>query len=139
MSKQINCDNPKCNNYGRFNRYCGHGEAVIEQPEPIAKVSEKRAKINRKEYLPKMRDFVKNNSECKMKTKVCTGTTQCVHHSKGRSTETLLLNMAHWVPSCFSCNAYVEVQDSEARGLGLKKTKHDQTSRQIGYGKKVNC
>lgn len=138
MSKHINCDDPNCPNYQKYNRYCGHGEAVIEQPQPIAKESEKRGKINRKQYYPAARKFVRENPECKMKTKVCTGTTQCVHHSKGRSTEALLLNMDYWVAGCLACNAYVETADGEARGLGLKKTKHDTTSRKIGYDKQVS-
>lgn len=133
MAKQINCNDPLCFNYGKYNRMCGHGEAVIEQADPIAKVSEKRGKINKKEYLPKMKQFVKEHPDCAMKTKVCTGSTQCVHHSKGRSSEALLLNMDHWIESCFACNAWVETNDGEARNLGLKKTKHDQTSRQILY------
>lgn len=124
--KQVNCDRPDCPHYGRYNRYCGHGEAVIEQPEPIDKVSEKRAKINKKEYIPKMKQFVKDNQDCQMKTKVCTGTTQCVHHSKGKQSEERLLNMKWWIPSCFACNTWVEMQDGEAREKNLKLSKFNE-------------
>lgn len=123
MSKQINCNEPTCKNFGRFNRYCGHGEAEIEQPEPIAKVSEKRGKINKLEYKPKMKQFIADNPECQMKTKVCSGSTQCVHHSKGRQSTEKLLNVKWWKASCFKCNTWVEMQDAEARSKDLKLSK----------------
>jgi hypothetical protein len=124
--KQVNCGVKTCPNYGRYNRYCGHGEAVIEKPARPAKVAEKRDKINKKEYYPEAKKFVKEHPECELKMMGCTGKTQCVHHTKGKSSIALLLDKRFWKGACFWCNNAVEVKDGEARSKDLKLSKFNE-------------
>jgi hypothetical protein len=126
MSKQINCNEPDCWNHGGYARKCGHSEAVIEQPQPISKVSEKRDKINRKEYYPEAKKFVGVNQPCEMNLEGCTGIAQCVHHTKGKATIPLLLDKRWWKRSCYACNLAAEIKDAIARGMNLKLSKFNE-------------
>jgi hypothetical protein len=121
MEKTI-CNEPSCYNYGRYCRL--HLSGVLNKPVAIKKESKERAVVNRKEYGPKSRQYVKDHPKCELNFKdVCTKKSQCVHHVRGKNSKEDLLNEKYWKASCFNCNTYVEQHDAEARAKGLKQSK----------------
>lgn len=99
----------------------------MPKPEPvkktytIPKVSKKRAATNR-EYAAKSKPVWKGKS-CEIKAPGCTGKAQGIHHLKGKVSSEMLLDDKWWKPACNHCNTWVEVNDAEARRLGLKLSK----------------
>jgi len=120
---QTNCTIPGCVNNGRYCRLHSGSLAPSKEPKPINKKSEKRKEIDNKEYLPAARKFIKDNPNCELKMKGCTGRAQGVHHLKGKATIELLLDKRFWKASCYHCNLMAEIKDAEARASGLKLSK----------------
>lgn len=84
----------------------------------IKPYSDKRAKINR-EYANKSRP-VWRDQDCGIKSKVCTGKAQGIHHPGGKVTIELLMDPANWVPACNACNTWCESNHAEAEKKGFK-------------------
>jgi len=66
--------------------------------------------------------FMKDKEECEIKSPVCTGRAECVHHVEGRGIK-VILDQSKWKASCGACNGYVEVKDAEAKEKGHKKSR----------------
>lgn len=60
--------------------------------------------------------------QCQIKSKNCTGKSECVHHKRGRLKDNIL-NEKTLVASCFACNLWVETNTAEAIAKGFKKSK----------------
>jgi len=72
--------------------------------------------------------FMKDKEECEIKSPVCTGRAECVHHVEGRGIK-VILDQSKWKASCGACNGYVEVKDAEAKKKGHKKSKHTKSNK----------
>lgn len=113
-------------------KYCLYHQYLRKdkKKKPIAKVAKKRARINKYEYRPKADQYIKDHPYCEIRSPECTGYTQCVHHTKGKSSMELLCNMRFWKSSCFKCNTYIESHTAWAKEnnhivLRLTNTNHD--------------
>jgi len=84
----------------------------------VKPVSAKRAAINR-EYAKESRPFWKGKP-CQIRSPVCTGQAQGIHHRKGKATKEDLMDKRYWMAACNCCNAYVETNDAWARKMGYK-------------------
>lgn len=73
-------------------------------------------------YTPEAKKFREENPVCAIKSPVCTGKTQGVHHSKGKIGK-LLLDKKYWMAACNPCNDWIESDDAEARERGFKISK----------------
>lgn len=120
MKTQL-CQDSSCIYYQRYCRI--HRQETVKKRAKIKPVSDKRAKVNRKEYSPEAKQYVKDNPLCKALTPVCLKVSQCVHHLKGKSSIELLLDKRYWLPVCVPCNNWIEANDKEARELNLKLSK----------------
>jgi len=90
--------------------------------KPIPKRSEKMKGII-SALRPLYDRFLKNRTECEIKSPECTGRATQVHHTKGRGVK-VILDDTYWKASCSACNLYVERKDAEAREKGHKVSKH---------------
>ncbi|WP_145716045.1 hypothetical protein [Chitinophaga japonensis] len=106
--------------YMQYRQQLKNGQIKPEKkpPRKIRTVSVKRAAINR-EYAKESRPFWKGKA-CQIRSPVCTGTSQGVHHRKGKSTKEDLMDKRYWMAACNHCNSYVEVNDAWARKMGYK-------------------
>jgi hypothetical protein len=84
----------------------------------MRRFSKKREKINR-QYNKKAKQFREDHPYCEIKSPVCTGQTQGVHHKRGRM-GSLLMDETFWMAARNRCNGYVEDNDSWARENGFK-------------------
>jgi hypothetical protein len=89
----------------------------------IAQYSKKRQAAN-SEYAEKSRPFWKD-LPCQIKSPVCTGMAQGVHHRKGKATIKLLLDKRYWMRACNQCNSYVESHHEWAARLGFKLSRNN--------------
>lgn len=89
--------------------------------------SEKREAVNKGQYGPAARQFVKDHPACAIRSPVCTGKATCVNHKKGKATIELLLDEKYWEPSCWPCNNWIESNDAWAREHGHKVSRHAKT------------
>ncbi len=94
-----------------------------KQPAKKVKVkikpySDKRAKLNR-EYAKESRPFWQGKY-CAVRSPVCQGKAQGIHHRKGKATPELLMDKTWWMPCCNFCNSYIENADAWARERGFK-------------------
>lgn len=90
--------------------------------KPIAKRSEKMKGIF-SALVVLYEKFLKGKTECRLKTPVCTGRPEVVHHTKGRGVK-VILDQDYWLEACSACNLYVENKDQEAREAGNKVSRH---------------
>lgn len=120
---QRNCDIPKCPNYGRYCRIHYPG-LKQEGPKPLAKVSEKRAIVNRKEYHPVVKELKKETNTCQINSPVCIKKPVHAHHVRGRIGKQLT-KKKDMIMACDPCNAWVEAHPKLAEALGFKKSKHE--------------
>lgn len=91
--------------------------AEKKQPKPIAKVSEKR-KQEDKVYKKQVKAAVKKDPRCKVKSPVCTGKMQGLHHKQKRSPGNLTKE-ENQLPACNACNLYIEENSEWARNNGF--------------------
>jgi len=66
--------------------------------------------------------FMKDKEECEIKSPVCTGRAEYIHHVEGRGIK-VILDQSKWKACCGACNGYVEVKDAEAKEKGHKKSR----------------
>ena len=86
-------------------------------PKPIAKVSEKRKKEN-KVYKKQVKAAAKKDDRCKVKSPVCTGKAQGLHHIQKRSPANLT-DVNNQLPACNACNLYIEENSEWAKNNGF--------------------
>lgn len=122
--KQSLCNEPSCYNYQRYCRL--HISGSLKEPKPIAKESKQRKEVN-KDYLPAAKEYIKKHPLCKIKSAVCTGKSQHVHHLKGRIGD-MLTDKKYWMPACDKCNSWLEQNDLWARQNGFKLSKHSKAA-----------
>lgn len=67
--------------------------------------------------------FLSNHPDCEVRTEVCTGQSECIHHTQGRGIK-VILDDSKWKASCSACNNHVENKDAEAREKGNKVSRH---------------
>jgi hypothetical protein len=89
----------------------------------IKPVSDKRAALNKK-YAEASRPIWKGQ-QCQIRSPVCTGKAQGIHHRKGKATAELLMDQRYWMSACNFCNTYVETHDAWARKMGFKLLRTD--------------
>lgn len=91
--------------------------------EPPPKRSDSM-KDKMKEYKKQVKAYLSKpeNLRCKIQAPGCKNVSTCVHHTAGR-TGSQLTNEEDWMPSCTPCNNWVEMNDSESREKGFKKTR----------------
>ena len=103
--------------YNQFGgKYCRNHQYMRDDLKPkerkkrkaIKPYSDKRAKIQKEQYVPKMLKYLEDRPECAIKSPVCTFHSACVNHIKGRQTVERLLDDEWWEPSCTPCNNYIE-------------------------------
>jgi len=63
--------------------------------------------------------FLSSHPDCEIRSEVCTGPAECVHHTQGRGIK-VILDDSKWKASCTACNTHVENKDQEAREKGNK-------------------
>lgn len=110
--------------YLTYLRQLKNGEIPPAPPKPRKKIkpfSDKRAKLNR-EYAKESRPRWKGK-RCEMKTPVCTGMAQGIHHPEGKETREKLLDPDNQMPSCNPCNGWVERNHAKAVKMGLKRSR----------------
>lgn len=123
MIKSV-CTIKGCPNHGRYCRIHPAGE--WKEPKKPAQFSKKREEVNKKVYSPLVAEVLKANPNCTVKSPVCTGKAQGLHHLKGRTGE-LLTDRENVVPCCNPCNQFIEKNDAWARANGWKKSKFSKT------------
>lgn len=60
-------------------------------------------------------EFLEKHPNCEIRSKVCTGRTECRHHLRGR-TASAFLNEKEQVASCNCCNLYLETEEGKKWG-----------------------
>lgn len=106
--------------YMHYRQQLKNGQVKPEkkQPAKIKQVSDKRAVLNR-EYAKESRPFWKGK-HCRIRSPICTGAAQGIHHRKGKVTKEDLMDKRYWMEACNACNSYVENNDAWARKMGYK-------------------
>jgi len=131
MPKCCNAEGCKRNQWG--GGYCDWHQYMRTDKKPNTKkkkryrinpFSEKRAKKNI-EYSKESKAFIAEHPFCEIQSPVCVRVSQGIHHVKGKSTISLLMDKRFWKRSCNPCNEWIEANDKEARRLGHKKSKHN--------------
>ena len=116
---------------------------VERRPQPLNKkprkeikrVSEKREAINKDTYTPSAAKFRQANPLCVIKSPVCSGFTEGVHHTEGKATIELLNDQSKWLPACNRCNLYIEVNTEWAKEKGFKKANYTSKLTGVRFGK----
>lgn len=108
------------NEYMKYRQQLKNGQVqpANKAPKKIKPVSDKRAILNT-EYAKESRPFWKGK-QCQIRSPVCTGSAQGIHHRKGKATKALLMDKRYWMAACNFCNSYVENNDAWARMMGYK-------------------
>lgn len=75
-----------------------------------------------RDYSKVRKDFLLENPYCQARIPGCMIEATEVHHSKGRIGD-LLTDTAHFVAICRSCHHYVEGHPTEAKEMGLSKSR----------------
>lgn len=100
------------------------GKPATEKPKPapIAKLCDKRKELQ-KVYVKLVKEMLKENPLCEMKTPVCTGKAQGLQHKQKRS-EKNLCDRNNLLRSCNACNLFVEENPLYGIEHGLIVSKH---------------
>ena len=83
--------------------------------QPIKKVAKNRPKIDR-EYAALSKKIRAERPWCEIRSPVCTGKAQGLHHTKGQGI--YLLDETTLLSACNACNGWVEAHPEEARKIG---------------------
>jgi hypothetical protein len=62
----------------------------LKEKKPIEKLSKDRKKVQKKQYIPLVKEMLAKNPKCKVKSPVCSGIAQGLHHISGRIGDKLL-------------------------------------------------
>ncbi len=91
--------------------------AVKKEAKPIPKVSAKRKEEN-KVYKKQVKEAIKKDNRCKVKSPACTGKAQGLHHLQKRSPGNLTKE-ENQLPACNACNLYIEENSEWAKNNGF--------------------
>lgn len=117
------CSDRECRNYGSYCRI--HLGASVKEIKPIAKKSKEREKLDRKEYAPKAKQFVKDHPVCQAGIPgICSKDSVCVHHKAGKNSKVDLLDETRWLAVCFPCHRIIEENPDYARQQGFSLSRH---------------
>jgi hypothetical protein len=118
-----------------FDRYCRiHPEGSLKKKKSIAPRSKKLAETMKKKYVPQVKEMVKKNTDCSIKSPVCTGKAQGYHHPEGRGINLLKKKR----PCCNPCNEFLEQNDAWARAHGFKSSRHSPENNKLSGLSKIN-
>jgi homoserine trans-succinylase len=84
---------------------------------PIAPISEKKAK-ELVEYRRVRDEYMKTHPTCEVRSEVCTGKSEDLHHKKPRAYH--LMDVSVFMAVCRSCHQKIERDDKWARENGFK-------------------
>jgi hypothetical protein len=99
-----------------------HPGGSLKEKKPIEKLSKDRKKVQKKQYVPLVKEILAKNPKCKVKSPVCSGIAQGLHHISGRIGDKLL-EKKNVVPCCNKCNLFIEENPVWARANGWKISK----------------
>ena len=83
--------------------------------------SVKREKQER-EYSKRRKAFLLLHPHCEAALHCCSGSSQTVHHRRGRIGN-LLLDERYWTVCCLECHVWIETNPAEAKELGLSESR----------------
>ena len=108
MPKQ--CKYEACENNQFGGGYCNRHQwcRTDKTKKKIRFYSKKREKVQRKEYVPKMLQFLIEHPVCMIQSPECSQVAECINHIKGRQSVQRLLDLNFWESSCSACNMYIE-------------------------------
>lgn len=118
------CTFPACNEKPYRDGFCiGHAKHFANpqeklNPKKIRRFSKKRQKRQR-EYRKLVGKMISENNLCAIKSPVCTGLAQGLHHKQKRS-ESNLTDRLNLVRSCNACNEYCEINPVWACNAGMQ-------------------
>lgn len=116
MEKSL-CDNKKCPNFGKYDRYCNHSTLTIPEIKAIDKVSDSR-KEDEKKYKKVRKQYLKDFPECEANLPGCKKKSSEIHHKRGRIGG-LLYDVRYFLACCNSCHRLIEANSLYARKAGL--------------------
>ena len=118
------CDIKGCPFEGRYCRNHYPGDKPKEKA-PIAKLSDKRKKIERKEYQPAANAVKRSGDKaCQVMSPVCIKSPVRPHHLAGRDGKNLT-DLNRMIRCCDPCNIYIERHSTWAKNHGFKISKHE--------------
>lgn len=93
---------------------------AVKQSTPAKKKAKKNAKrkLTEKDYKKIVVEFALKDKTCHIKSPVCTGRMQGLHHKVKRSPKTML-DRKNLIRSCNACNTYIESHTSWAEDNGF--------------------
>lgn len=115
------CTVKGCIFYGKYCRI--HLDGSIKEAKPIKQFSKKREAVQRKEYRPLVSEVLKEHPHCKVKSPVCTGMAEGLHHLQGREGDNLT-DKRLVIPACNMCQLFIEENSLWARNNGFKISRH---------------
>jgi hypothetical protein len=121
INKNI-CTTKGCLYYGSYCRI--HIQGVEKKKTYIKPLSDKRARIQRQEYIPLVKMKLSANAKCAVQSPACTKVAQGLHHVAGKENAKKLVDSKNVVPCCNACNTYIESNTSWAKQNGWKESKH---------------
>jgi len=95
--------------------------AKVKAKYVIPKVAEKRKKVNAK-YKKIVKAQAKKDDRCKVKSVVCTGKMQGLHHLQ-KKTPKNLTDKNNTIPCCNACNLFIEENSTWAKNNGFTISK----------------
>lgn len=121
------CLFPLCTRHAEENGFCFHHRQYsayageLKNKAPIDKKSDKLTKQER-EYKKIVKEMLATDDRCELKTPVCTGKAEGLHHMKRRGIN--LLNRKYLKRACNACNSWCEKNPKQALELGMSVLVH---------------
>ncbi len=122
------CIFPLCSRKVERNEFCflhaKHfaGAKEVKEKVPIAKSSDKR-KVEQKKYVAIVKEMLKKNPLCEIKSVVCTGRADGLHHLVKRSPKNFT-QRSNLLRACNMCNSFIENNPLLAIEKGWSVSKH---------------
>lgn len=88
--------------------------------QAVKKVSDKRKELNHV-YNDLAKQFKLDNPTCAVRINGCTGSSEDVHHRKGRNK--YLLDVSTWIAVCRNCHIYIENHPEESKEKGWSESR----------------
>lgn len=121
MNKNL-CNNPKCKNYKKYARNCGH--FGYEQPKEtkINKVSETRKEWD-KEYNKNRKKFLSEHPACQAMIEGCTKKATDIHHKRGKNSKEDYVSPSNFLAVCRHCHQVIEKNPAFAKAFGFSQSR----------------
>ena len=123
----LKCIYPLCKQYVKpgsdmcFSHHIKFKAKDLKVTKPIAKMSAKRKELQNL-YVGIVKNMLKENPNCQIKSPACEGKASGLHHKIKRS-EKNLCEASNLIRACSKCNLYVEENDAWGREKGFVKSK----------------